>query len=76
MTSNPTFEELQSRIQSELDHFDGDLPERIALVWYGYFAALLEWGLITPSEHQALATMLPTISDNPVMAVFLGRPDK
>jgi hypothetical protein len=73
MSSRPTLQELTDRIQSEIDHFGGILPERVALVWDGYLAALLEWGLITPSEHKELSDMLPEIPDNPVMAIFLGR---
>lgn len=56
-----------------MTHFGGELPERVALVWDGYLAALLEWGLISPSEHKEVADMLPEIADNPVMSIFLGR---
>jgi hypothetical protein len=73
MNSRPALQEIKDRIQSEVDQFGGNLPERVALVWDGYLAALLEWDLITPSEHKDLSDMLPEIPDNPVMAVFLGR---
>jgi hypothetical protein len=64
---------MRDRIQREISHFGGTLPERVALVWDGYIAALLEWGLITVSQHKELSDMLPDIPDNPVMAIFLGR---
>ncbi|HUE74924.1 MAG TPA: hypothetical protein VMP01_28920 [Pirellulaceae bacterium] len=69
----PTLEELRSRLQREIDHFHGLLPERVALVWDGYFAALIEWGLISVAEHEELVKMLPEIPDNPVMTMYLGR---
>ncbi len=75
MVAPPTFEELRRRIQREIDHFGGKLPERTALVWDGYFAALMEWGLISVSEHECLCKMLPTIKDNPVKTILLGRPE-
>lgn len=73
MTHRPATEELRERIEAEFSHFGGALPERVALVWDGYLAALLEWNLITPSQHKELSDMLPEIPDNPVMSIFLGR---
>lgn len=73
MSTGPTLEDMKARLRKEIDHFGGEMPERVALVWDGYLAALIEWGLITVNEHAELAEMLPEIPDNPVMAVFLGR---
>ena len=73
MSGRPTFQEMKDRIQTELHHFGGTLPERVALVWDGYLAALIEWGLLTPSEHKELSNMLPSIPDNPVIEILLGR---
>jgi hypothetical protein len=75
VSERPTFAELQDRIQRDVKHFGGRLPERFALVWDGYIAALLEWGLISVADHARLADMLPEIPDSPIIAVFLGRPD-
>ena len=72
MSSRPTTQEIKWRIQSEIDCFGGILPERVALVWDGYLAGLLEWGLINPSKHKQLSDMLPEIPNNPVMCVLLG----
>jgi hypothetical protein len=71
--SGPTSQEIRDRIECEIAHFGGKLPERVGLVWDGYLAALLEWGLITISEYKEFSDMLPEIPDNPVMAIFLGR---
>lgn len=73
MGEKPTLEGLRLRIQDELDHFSGEMPERVAICWDGYLAALLEWGLISAADHACLIGMLPKVSDNPVMAIFLGR---
>jgi hypothetical protein len=75
MSDLPTFDELKNRIERDLIHFRGPLPERVALVWHGYLAALLEWGLLSVVEHERLAKLLPMIEDNPVTSVLLGRED-
>jgi hypothetical protein len=69
----PSFDELKTRIGRDVDHHDGRLPDATAVAWYGYLAALIEWGLISPDAHQRLVVMLPSISDNPVEAILLGR---
>lgn len=73
MNQEQIFSEMKSRLQREVDYFGGNIPERVALVWYGYIAALLEWDLISIDHHDELADLLPQIPDNPVIAVFLGR---
>ena len=76
MTERPSFEELQNRIVRDVDHYDGELPERFALVWNGYLAALIEWGFISVSEHEQLLKLLPPIDDNPAVTILLGRSDE
>jgi hypothetical protein len=73
MRERPTLEELKDRLQRENLHFGGVMPERVAIAWDGYLAALLEWNVISPAEHREASGMLPEISDNPVTAIFLGR---
>jgi hypothetical protein len=70
----PTYGELRRRIQADSDHFGGTLPERTALAWDGYLAALLEWGLLSVADHERLTRLLPPIADNPVVDILLGRP--
>lgn len=72
MASAPTLEELQSRVREAVAYCGGKLSRDAALVWDGYFAALLEWGLISVSAHAVLVDMLPRLADNPVMGIFLG----
>jgi hypothetical protein len=76
MSERPTFEELRDRIQEEFSHFGGNLPERTALAWDGYLAALIEWGLISVTDHDRLCKMLPPIEDSPVIAILLGRSER
>ncbi|MEA2758067.1 MAG: hypothetical protein QOH65_680 [Methylobacteriaceae bacterium] len=76
MSEKPTFEELRSRLGVDVAHYKGQLPERVALVWYGYIAALFEWSLISLPEYDQLIAMLPQIPENPVVPIFLGRGDE
>jgi hypothetical protein len=72
MAEVPTLAELQSRIRQSVAYYGGSLPKDAALVWDGYFAALLEWGLISISDHETLVSLLPEVPDNPVIRVLLG----
>lgn len=75
MSAASTFDDTRDSIQNDIDHFGGQLPERYALVWDGYIAALVIHDLITIAEHARLAAMLPKIENNPVITVLLGRPN-
>jgi hypothetical protein len=68
----PTFAELESRVRQSAAAHGGSIPRDVALVWDGYFAALLEWGLISVDEHARLVDLLPSVPNNPVLGVFLG----
>jgi hypothetical protein len=68
----PTLVELQGRVSQSIAYHGGSLPKDTALVWGGYFAALLEWDLISVSGHEVLTKMLPPIEGDPVVRVFLG----
>lgn len=76
MESKPSLDELRSRIQEDIDHFGGQLPERYALVWNGYLAALIEWSMISVHEHELLTGMLPKVENNPVITILIGRPNE
>ena len=68
----PTFDDLAGRIAASAMTNGGVIPKDVALVWDGYLAALIEWGLITVDEHFRLVDLLPSIPDSPVIGVFLG----
>jgi hypothetical protein len=76
MITQQVFSDVKSRLQAEAAYFNGAIPERVALVWDGYIAALLEWGLISVPQYDGLSDLLPKIPDNPVLAIFLRRAEK
>jgi hypothetical protein len=65
--------ELEHRIKVDVAHYHGSLPERVAIAWRGYLAALLEWSVISISAHDRLRGMLPEIENDPVTDIMLGR---
>lgn len=71
--SEPTYLELQRRLQREIDYY-GSLPERNAIAWWAYLGALNEWGLISTTDFIALVKMLPHVTDNPIFAIATGKP--
>jgi hypothetical protein len=70
--NGPTLAELEDRVRESMAYYSGALPQEAALVWDGYFAALLEWGLISVGDHAQLIDMLPEVPNNPVVPLFLG----
>lgn len=72
MAERPTAAEIRERIRECALHYGGAVPPDAALVWDGYLAALIEWGLLTPEEHGELSELLPNVENNPVMGIFLG----
>jgi len=72
MAERPTMAEMRDRFAQCARHYGGSIPRDAGLVWDGYIAALLEWGLISPADHSELSDLLPKLTDNPVMGVFLG----
>ena len=73
MVTPPTCVELERRVRAENAHYNGAMPERTALAWHGYLAALIEFGLISVVDHDRLTQLLPGVDDNPVVAILLGR---
>jgi hypothetical protein len=70
--TKPTLTELRQRLAECAKYYGGHISHDAALVWDGYFAALLEWGLISVADHAVLLTLLPALPDSPTMGVFLG----
>lgn len=67
---------IRYRIQEQIDHFGGVLPERHAIAWAGYLAALFEEGLLDYPHYVELTDMLPEIpAPNPIADVFIFEPD-
>jgi hypothetical protein len=72
MAEKPTFAELERRVRRAISEHGGSLPGEDAIAWSGYFAGLLEWGLITADDHKRLTDLLPKIANNPTIRIFLG----
>ena len=72
MAERPAVGEMRERLTKCASHFGGAIPRDVALVWDGYFAALIEWGQISPAEHAELLALLPVMPDSPVVGMLLG----
>ncbi len=77
----PKFQQIHDRLRLSIARHGGTLPERVAIIWDGYLAALLEWHLISVDDHKRLTDLIPPVPDHPVFDLFLevaednGRPD-
>jgi hypothetical protein len=65
--------ELMYRINADIEHFCGALPEKTAIAWRGYLAAVLEWNVITVEQYDSLLARVPSVSDDPAIAILRGR---
>ena len=73
MSTKSIADELQIRISAELTFHNGRVPERTAIAWRGYLAAMLEWQLLTLADYDQLVQQLPDVRDDPVVDIMLGR---
>jgi hypothetical protein len=65
--------EMSHRIQVEIDYSGGTMPERTALAWRGYLAAMLEWNLIPVAQYDQLLAKIPEVRDDPAVGILRGR---
>jgi hypothetical protein len=72
-TNNDISKELMHRIDADIEHFGGTLPERTAIAWRGYLAAMLEWDMIPVAQYDALLARIPPVNDDPSIAILRGR---
>lgn len=73
MTTKDIAAELVHRINADVEHFGGTLPERAAIAWRGYLAAALEWNVITVEQYDSLLAQVPQVNDDPAIAILRGR---
>ena len=72
----PKAEELQYRIEQQLQYFKGNMPENYTAAWHGYLAGIFEWGVIDRSTYFYLESLLPRLSKpNPIRDIFIFEPD-
>ncbi len=67
----PTEEELANRIVRQLSWRN---TETVALIWRGYLAGLLEWGLIEVSTYGRLSKLLPKVGGKALYELFADEP--
>lgn len=71
----PRLGEIAGRIAEHLERAGSPAErERVAMTWSGYVGSLLEWGAISPGEHDDLRVHLNADlpEDAPIQRVFLG----
>ena len=68
--------EIRGRIERDLEHCAGQLPNGHALAWTGYLAAMFEWQLLSSEHYNRLCQLLPNVSDDPALRILLDRPPK
>ena len=72
ITEVPIAEELQYRIEQQLQYFNGSMPENYATAWHGYLAGIYEWGKIDKATYFHLESLLPRLAQpNPVSDIFV-----
>jgi hypothetical protein len=49
------------------------MPERTAIAWRGYLAAMLEWNLLAIAEYNQLIVKVPDVVDDPAVTILTGR---
>jgi hypothetical protein len=63
---------LQQLVRQSVVEHNGVLPKESALVWFGYFASLLAWELLSVEDFDTLIKSLPDYPDAVVQRI-LGR---
>ena len=66
----PTEEDLKNRITSHLKLRNSS--DNVSLIWHGYIASLLEWGLIEPETYGRLLALLPEVGKAELLELFAG----
>lgn len=62
--------ELHSRIQQQIDAFQGNLPDYYLIAWKAYLLSLEEWDVLDWEEYTQLVNLLPLISSpDPVQRI-------
>jgi hypothetical protein len=49
------------------------MPEKTAISWRGYLAAMLKWNLIPIAYYDALLKLIPQLHDDPTVDILKGR---
>ncbi|WP_206431181.1 hypothetical protein [Sphingomonas sp. ABOLE] len=71
MENCPTEEEIKNRIVRQLNWRN---TESVSLIWQGYLAALLEWGLIEVQVYDRLSILVRGVGEKEIHELFLDEP--
>lgn len=74
--ARPRVRELIDHIHADARANGGMLPREAAIAWEGYLAGLVEWDVLSVSEHAALCGLLPVVDDSPVRHILPRRDDQ
>lgn len=74
MPSLPTKAELVDRITTHLSRRENS--EVVNLLWKGYLAALLEWGLLEVGDYDDLKELVSDVGQEELREIFLGFPEE
>ncbi|MEH2321894.1 hypothetical protein [Nostoc sp.] len=55
-------ENIECRIQDDLEVYEGHLPEDYLITWDAYLFSLEKWDVIDRSDYTQLVSLLPPIS--------------
>jgi hypothetical protein len=72
INGHPTEEELRNRIARQLE-WRGP-SEVVALIWRGYLAGLLEWGVIEIDIYDRITALLPRVGSKELDELFSDEP--
>ena len=72
MKLKATREELMSRMKGHVAYHEGDATCK--LLWKGYFAGLMEWGVLDADDYHALNDAVGELGQPEVIEIFLGYP--
>lgn len=68
----PLEEELRNRILRQLEWRSSS--EAVALIWHGYLAGLMEWGLLEIEVCDRLRALLPEVGNKELSELFSDEP--
>jgi hypothetical protein len=72
MTHMPKKSELRDRIIKHLAYRNNS--EQAQLLWKGYLAGLMEWGLLSDVDYHELDNMIGDAAEEVRVEIFVGYP--
>ncbi len=70
MQMKPTKVEMLNRISRHVAHRENN--DACNLLWAGYLAACIEWGLLSPDDYHEVRKLLKPLGEDELREIFLG----